>query len=268
MQSAVGRIECRRRQGGHRAPEPHPPRSGVPSSPPSSFGGIAPIAPRGRRYKSVSQTAQSHGTPSKRRSRGAGGCPFAYTPDDLSQPVSWRPELTAVTVILDAAPDGFDDAAPVDPLTLGALLADGAGIEGRHVIVADAAGEHRLWLRDPTPGRPLAAIVPLDKDFVTRVASLLRFQRRLFGRTPGPLPRGWPLTSYRLARLELMLRALDLRLDGATYRQIATALGRDDAARLPATEWKISAARSFVVRLVRDATALTNGDYRKLLRIR
>ena len=68
--------------------------------------------------------------------------------------------------------------------------------------------------------------------------------------------------------LDLMLRALDLREGGATYRQIATELGRTDAARLPATEWKISAARSFVVRLVRDATAFANGDYRKLLRIR
>lgn len=65
-----------------------------------------------------------------------------------------------------------------------------------------------------------------------------------------------------------MLRALDLRHGGATYREIAAALGREDAARFPATEWKISAARPFVVRLVRNATALMNGDYRKLLRIR
>lgn len=156
----------------------------------------------------------------------------------------------------------------VDPRVLGALLADQADIDGRHVVVADAAGEHRLWLRDAQPGQPLAAIVPLDKDFITRIVSLLRFHRRLLGRAPGPLPRGWPLTTYRLARLDLMLRALDLRRGGATYRQIATELGRDDAARLSATEWKISAARSFVVRLVRDATDLMNGDYRKLLRIR
>lgn len=157
---------------------------------------------------------------------------------------------------------------PVDPRALGALLADEVGIDGRHVVVADAAGEHRLWLRDPTPGKPLAAIVPLDKDFVTRIASLLRFHRRLLGRTPGPLPRGWPLTAYRLARLDLMLRALDLRQDGATYRQIAAALGRDKDTALPAIEWKVSAARSFAVRLVRDAKAFVNGDYRKLLRIR
>lgn len=204
----------------------------------------------------------------KRRSRGAGGCPFAASPDDLSDPVSWRPELTAVTVILDAAPDNFATTVPVDPHELGALLADQAGIDGRHVIVADGAGEHRLWLRDPTPGRPLAAIVPLDADFITRIASLLRFHRRLLGRAAGPLPRGWPLTAYRLARLDLMLRAIDLRERGATYREIATELGRDDAIKLSASDWKMSASRSFVVRLVRDGITMMNGNYRKLLRIR
>ncbi|WP_267395738.1 MULTISPECIES: DUF2285 domain-containing protein [unclassified Sphingomonas] len=221
-----------------------------------------------RRCRSASRTAPSQRTPPRRRSHGAGGYPFVTAPDDLSKPIVWRPELIPVTVILDAAPDGFETAAPVNPLAIGALLADLAGIDERHVVVADTAGEHRLWLRDPTPGRPLAAVIPLDKDFITRVASLLRFHRRLLGRAPGPLPRGWPLTAYRLARLDLMLRALDLRSTGATYRQIAVELGREEAARLPATEWKISAARSFVVRLVRDATAFANGDYRKLLRIR
>jgi len=202
------------------------------------------------------------------RSPVNGGYPFAYRPDDLSGTVIWRPELTAVTVILDTAPEGYDDAKAVDPLTLGALLADQAGIDGRHVVVADTNGEHRLWLRDPTPGQPLAAIIPLDKDFVTRIASLLRFHRLVAGKRTGPLPRGWPLTAYRMARLELMLRALDLRLGGATYREIAIALGKDEAARLSATEWKGSGVRSFVYRLVRDATAMMNGDYRKLLRIR
>lgn len=204
----------------------------------------------------------------RRRSPGVGGCPFACPPDDLEEQAIWRAELTAVTVILDAAPDGFDGAQSVDPHALGALLVDEAGIDGRHVVVADDAGDHWLWLRDPTPGRPLAAVVPLDKDFVTRMTSLLRFHRRLFGKEPGPPPRGWPLSAYRLARLDLMLRALDLHEAGATYREIAVALGRDNDAKLPATEWKMSAGRSFVIRLVRDATAMMNGDYRKLLQIR
>ncbi|CAD7338096.1 DUF2285 domain-containing protein [Sphingomonadales bacterium 58] len=189
-------------------------------------------------------------------------------PGDLSGTVVWRPELTPVTIILDAAPDEYADAKAIDSLALGALLADRAEIDGRHIVVADAAGEHRLWLRDTTPGKPLAAIVPLDRDFLTRIASLLRFHRALIGKKSGPLPRGWPLTAYRMARLELMLHALDLRLDGATYREIAVALGKEGVAHMSAVEWKDSAARSFVYRLVRDGTAMMNGDYRKLLRIR
>lgn len=209
-----------------------------------------------------------HAKPLKPHSRGAGGCPFAYAPGELADTVIWRPELTAVTVILDAAPEGFGAAKAVDPLKLGALLADQTGIRGRHVVVADRHGAHSLWLRDPTPGQPLAAIIPLDKDFTTRVMSLLRFHRRLFGKQSGPPPRGWPLSAYRQARLGMMLQALDLRMSGASYRQIAAAMGREDDAELPATEWKTSAGRSFAIRLVRDATALMNGDYRKLLRIR
>lgn len=262
-------MQCRRRLGvASDAPADCPTLSGAPILPPSFFDGTAHTAPNMRRCRRASPVAPSRRTPPKRRSRGAGGCPFATAPDDLSEPVAWRPELTAITVILDAAPEGFATAAPVDPRTLGALLVDLSGIEGRHVIVDDAAGEHRLWLRDQRPGRPLAAVIPLDKDFITRIASLLRFHRRLLGRAAGPLPRGWPLTAYRLARLDLMLRAMDLRQSGATYREIATALGRDDAARLSASDWKMSASRSFVVRLVRDGIAMMNGDYRKLLRIR
>ena len=262
-------MQCRRHSAGaNDATAICPTRSAAPTSPPSSFGETAPTAPNTRRCSSASRAAPSRRTLQKRRSRGAGGYPFATAPDDLSEPVVWRPELTAVTVILDATPEGYETAAPVDPRALGALLADQAGIDGRHVIVADAAGEHRLWLRDAKPGRPLAAVIPLDKDFVTRIASLLRFHRRLLGRAAGPLPRGWPLTAYRLARLDLMRRALDLRDGGATYREIAIALGRDEAARLSASDWKMSSARSFVVRLVRDGIAMMNGDYCKLLRIR
>jgi hypothetical protein len=221
-----------------------------------------------RRWSGGSRAVQLHAKPLNPHSRGAGGCPFAYAPGELANTVIWRPELTAVTVILDAAPEGFGTAKPVDPLKLGALLADQAGIDGRHVVVADRDGDHSLWLRDSMPDQPLAAIIPLDKDFTTRLTSLLRFHRQLFGKQSGPPPRGWPLSTYRQARLGMMLQALDLRQSGATYRQIAAALGREDDAELPAAEWKTSAARSFVIRLVRDATALMKGDYRKLLRIR
>lgn len=115
---------------------------------------------------------------------------------------------------------------------------------------------------------PLAALVPLDPDFETRIVSLLRFYRRLLGRPAGAQPRSWPLTRNRRNRLDRMLRALDMRLAGASYREIAAAFGPDKAVRLPAVEWKDSASRSATVRLVRDAERMMNREYLKLLRIR
>jgi len=112
----------------------------------------------------------------------------------------------------------------------------------------------------------MAVLIPLDRDFETRIASLLRFQRRLFGKASGPPPRGWRLTAYRRARLQHMLIALDMHLAGDSYRDIATKLGESEAAALPASEWKDSRARSRIIRLVAGATAMMNGGYRKLLR--
>ena len=63
-----------------------------------------------------------------------------------------------------------------------------------------------------------------------------------------------------------MLRALDLRLAGATYREIAVALGERDAAEMSAAEWKGSRERAYVMRLVASAIRMMNGGYRKLLR--
>lgn len=178
----------------------------------------------------------------------------------------WRPELVPTALALDAAPEGFAEAKPIDGAAFARLLADRLGEDGRHVVIEDAAGEHRLWLRDTTPGRRMAVLIPLDRDFATRMASLARFHRRLFGRPPGPPPRGWPLTPYRRRRLELMLRALDLKLGGASYRAIAVALGESDAAQMRAAEWKGSRERAYVTRLVAAATRMMNGGYRALLR--
>jgi len=148
------------------------------------------------------------------------------------------------------------------------LLADEHEADGRHVVIADAQGEHRLWLRDPAQDGPMSVLIPLDKDFETRIDSLLRFHRRLLGKSAGPQPRGWALSTYRRDRLLLMLRALDMHLGGYSYREIAIALGETDAARLSATEWKDSRARSWVIRLVTSARQMMNGGYRKLLQVR
>jgi hypothetical protein len=93
-----------------------------------------------------------------------------------------------------------------------------------------------------------------------------RFYRRLRGRPAGPLPQTLQLTALRRARLILLLHALDFRLAGARPREIAAALIDAREASLPALEWKSSAARRRTNRMIADALALMNGEYRKLLR--
>jgi hypothetical protein len=62
-----------------------------------------------------------------------------------------------------------------------------------------------------------------------------------------------------------MLRAIDGRIDGASYREIAAALLDPDVVDLPARDWKVSAPHSRVFRLVKDAWGFIQGGYRKLL---
>lgn len=110
----------------------------------------------------------------------------------------------------------------------------------------------------------MAAIIPLDENVLLRVAGLLRLRRRLAGKSPGPIPRGWDLTARLRLRLIQMVRALDGHQAQASYREIALVLyGPAAVARYP---WKTSSIRGQTIRLVQDAVVTMEGGYRKLLR--
>lgn len=110
-----------------------------------------------------------------------------------------------------------------------------------------------------TPGRPLAALVPLDGALPARLAALARLWRILGGQAPQD-----PLTPQRRGRLKTMLRAFDARRDAASYRQIAA--GLYGAARVEVEPWKTSSLRDATMRLVRDARGMAAGGYLSLLR--
>ena len=167
-------------------------------------------------------------------------------------------------MILVPAPDGFGHAYRFETLAdLSPLLGTERSGE-RHCVVNDADGPHRLWLQGVGTAMPMAALVPLDETVLLRLAGLLRFKRRLDGHPAGALPRAWRITARLRKRLLDMIRALDGRLEGASYREIALALyGSDAVARYP---WKTSSIRGQTIRLVADAGATMNGGYRKLLR--
>lgn len=154
----------------------------------------------------------------------------------------------------------------IDPTALFPVVADRGGEDGRHVIVADPSGDHRLWLTDTAPGTRLAFLIPLDEDFRFRLEGVERFHRLLIGEPPGPRPRRLDLTKLQRQRLALMLRAVLGRRAGASYREIGTVLFNPKIAQMPARDWKHSADHSRLFRLVKDAWSFIDGGYRRLLR--
>ena len=166
--------------------------------------------------------------------------------------------------MLVPAPEGFEGAYRFEALgRLRPSIGPQHGGEWQ-CIVNDADGPMSLWLKGERPALPMAALVPLDETVLLRLAGLMRLKRRLDRQPAGPLPSAWQITARLRKRLLDMIRALDGRLEGASYRQVAMALyGPEAVARFP---WKTSSVRGQTIRLVADAVAMMDGGYRKLLR--
>jgi hypothetical protein len=196
----------------------------------------------------------------------AGAWSFPFDPQaSVADAILWRPELVPVAVLLAPVPKGFD-AVRIAFLDAEQPQRTHDSPDGRHILIEDLAGPLQLWCLETDAQQRLGVLIPLDSDFRLRLAAVQRLHRRLIGLSAGPLPRGWRLTTMQRRRFVLMLRALDGHLEGASYREIARVLLDAEAARWPASAWKSSAARSQVIRLVTEGTALMNGGYRKLLR--
>ncbi len=165
--------------------------------------------------------------------------------------------------MLAGAPAGFHTAKRLEQLDLThATLHTQPEGEGA-IILADPDGDHHLVAGAIDAAQPLAVLLPLDDNFHIRAEAALRFQRRLFGRAAGPLPRALTLTPRHRLRLVRMVRALDGRSAGATYREIAGVLF--DTSWQSATEWKTSSIRAQTIRLVKDAQTMMHGGYLRLL---
>ena len=123
--------------------------------------------------------------------------------------------------------------------------------------------EHRVWLKEaPIVAVGYAAELPFDRDFEFRAHAARRLWRTLNGRPPGP-----PLhiySAHRRRRLAMALRALDGRLAGGTYREIAEVLFGPK--RIPERAWKSHDLRNRTIRLVQSGFVLMRGGYRALLR--
>lgn len=190
-----------------------------------------------------------------------GGCAFPIDPDRSAHEtvIFWHPEFVASVLLLEAAPAVFRMARRLEHLD----LAHAIPLAKDAVVLADSSGDHHLVVGSIDPGQPLAVLLPLDDKLHIRVEAALRFQRRLFSRGAGPQPRALMLTPRHRQRLVRMVRALDGRSSGATYREIAAVLF--PAHRQSAVEWKTSSIRAQTIRLVKDAETMMRGGYVRLL---
>ncbi len=189
-----------------------------------------------------------------------GGYAFAADPriTALAQPIFWTPQADPGTIVLQSGPalsDGFH-------LTVDNLRAHPVDEREAALFRLNLHGERfDVSLSGSMEGDALAAVIPLDEMTPDRLTALGRFWSAATGRAAPADPR---MTPQRLHRARQMLRAVDARETGATYRAIAQFLfpqHENDAA-----SWVGSAIREATIRLARDGMKLVRGGYRALLR--
>lgn len=199
-----------------------------------------------------------------RRWSGGGDFDFAARPrlSASEQPVFWSEEAnTSILRLIAAIP-----VPPDDRVTLRAFL-DGemkAAPDALHILLRSLdPGLVVLLDARSAPEDPLAAVIPLGRDGLDRVAALDRLLRHLHGYRVPPDRR---MTMQQRRRLKAMLRAVDGQQHQASQREIAEALFGAD--RLSQDPWQTSPLRDVVRDLLKDGAAMIAGGYRRLLRYR
>jgi hypothetical protein len=183
------------------------------------------------------------------------GLRFALAPDREAQgaPLFWRAEIApAHVLLLTVSPLGGLTAAD---LALRAAAAREAE-DGLHLRFRDGV---QVIVPAGTPSdAPLAGTAALDPGLGVRLTGLGALERGLADRGPGPDP----LSPQGRARAVQMLRALDARAAGASYRDVAErVLGR----AVEGGGWRTAPARDVAIRLCRAARRLMGGGYLGLL---
>ena len=171
----------------------------------------------------------------------------------------WIPQLDPGAILLAPAPPSFDARS------LGSIVpaAQYRASDGEYWLIR--RGPRRVAvviLEDTRTTEPASGLVPLDPAFPKRIEAMLQFWSILQGKSP--LLPGDPLTRLERERLILKLRALDGRLAGETYREIAQVLSARGR-RLEHRPWKSHDRRSWIIRLVKEGERLMRGGYREFV---
>jgi hypothetical protein len=189
------------------------------------------------------------------RPAGVCGFPVDAALDAAAAPIYWRPEI-APAVVVRLAP-----APPDSPYAFSLV-----GFDAEHRTAEDglhmrlALGPQLLLPAGVDLTAPMAVVLSLDDRFAVRSAAARRFFVTLNNGAP-PMQR---LSAVRRLRLKRMLRALDGRESGASYRDIAEhILGVRIA---DSAGWRVSSARDVAMRLCRAGGRLAQSGYLALLR--
>ncbi|OAN63309.1 DUF2285 domain-containing protein [Sphingomonas sp. TDK1] len=150
-----------------------------------------------------------------------------------------------------------DFTVRVDDLHAHALIEHDVGL----IRIALRGELYDVALADVDDTRPLGAIVMFDELTPDRLTAIERLWHAVSGKRVPPDPR---LTPQRRERAREMLRAVDARHAGVTYRTVAEQLF--PAHKHDAKTWVESPIREATIRLVRDGMKLVHGGYRTLLR--
>jgi hypothetical protein len=175
--------------------------------------------------------------------------------------VAWLWHLNPATVIVAPAPDEFTETLSINELTptFSRRTAD-----GEHWILGQGGDALQVALIDgANTARSAAVVIPFDNCPEIRLKAALRFCEAITtGHVSGPTPDG--LTAQQRNRLKLILRVLDGKFAGCSYRTIAE--GLFERSSVPAArEWGDHGLRSRIRRLYRRGLDLVHGQYLDLL---
>ncbi|QMW23240.1 DUF2285 domain-containing protein [Sandaracinobacteroides saxicola] len=164
-------------------------------------------------------------------------------------------------VVMLTAPPAIlakDDKSPA----IESQTASHSDAQGSHFLHSLTNGERLQILRlaGASADEGAAAVIPLGPEGFDRLEAVARLLSSLHGRA---IPADTRLTRQQRQRARRMLQAVDGRLSGASYREIAVTLfGTRDLADEP---WKTSSRRFATMELVRGGLAMIAGGYRRLL---
>jgi len=179
-------------------------------------------------------------------------------PDVADHPPLWTAaSLPSVIAIKPAPPELINPSLKVEALTLGPIRAE----DGPERLIEHRGDFFLLHILEDIGDKCPCVVLPLDPLFDIRTAAALRLWRSLSARSSGRNPA--ELQAVRRGRLILALRALDGRLENASYRDIAEALF--GTGRMPERGWKTHDLRDRTIRLARLGYAMMQGGYRRLL---